>query len=364
MVRIVKVPPKKKEKDERLKKALDYIKSLPVKSEADWAKPKGVRKESFEKYEEPKIEPGSEADWAKPKKIKKEDFGPVGLDEEGDGIRKGTTAKIKVLKEDDYPNWATPHGIRREDFGPVGGLGVESRVEKPKKVFKQIKTGVKGLDEILDGGIPMNNLITVSGGPGSGKTILCLQFIHAGAKKYNEPGVFVSLEEEPNRLMKTAEGFGWDFQKLIDEKKIIMIKTPLYKFDVLKNIIRDSVYKIKAKRLVIDPGALFALFFDRPIDVRKALVELGNMLKKLNCTTIITTEEVGASDFNQGDFSSDGIIFTYHTKIANEFIRMIAVIKMRGTSHSEKLHPLRFVKKGLEVLAEEEVFQDIATSRY
>ena len=130
-------------------------------------------------------------------------------------------------------------------------------------------------------------------------------------------------------------------------------------------MIRDNVYRIKAKRLVIDPGALFELFFDRPIEVRKALVELGTMLKKLDCTTFITTEENGRSrTFNQGDFSSDGIIFTYYTKISNLFMRMIAVIKMRGTSHSEKIHPLRFSSKGLEVLSEEEVFQDVASQKF
>ena len=148
----------------------------------------------------------------------------------------------------------------------------------------------------------------------------------------------------------------------IKKNRIILVKTPLYKFELLKNIIRDSVYKIKAKRLVIDPGALFELFFDREIEVRKAIVELGDMLKKLGCTTIVTTEENG--QFNQGNFSSDGIIYTYHTKLSNQFMRMIAVIKMRGTSHSEKIHPLRFTKNGLEVLSEEEVFQDVVTPNF
>ncbi|MBN1923793.1 MAG: hypothetical protein JW791_03465 [Nanoarchaeota archaeon] len=372
MVKVVKVVPKKKKpvkpeaeksSDKRVFEGLDYIKSLPKKEDVNWATPKGAEKEDFESFkpESIKIIGKENASWAKPEGVKREDFGPLGV------IKEGTKAKIKVPRSDDedFPSWAEPKGFSDEDFGPVGlGFSELKEVEKPRKIFKQVKTGIKGLDEVLDGGIPQNNLVTVSGGLGSGKTILCLQFIYAGAKKYNEPGVFISLEEEPERLMKTAEGFGWNFQKLIDEKKIIMLKTPLYKFEVLKNIIRDSVYRIKAKRLVIDPGALFALFFERDIEVRKAIVELGNMLKKLNCTTIVTTEESGASSFNQGDFSSDGIIFTYHTKISNQFMRMVAVIKMRGTGHSEKLHPLRFTKDGIEVLSEEEVFQDIATSRY
>ena len=241
-------------------------------------------------------------------------------------------------------------------FDPVD---LEMEKAEPKTVFRCVKTGVKGLDNILNGGIPEGNLVTVSGGPGSGKTILGLQFLYKGAKNYNEPGVFISLEEDPDRLIKTAKSFGWDLNELIKKNKLLIVKIPLFKFQLLKNTIRESVYQIKAKRLVIDPGALIQLFFERQIEVRKATIELGDMLKKLGCTTIITTEEKGTESFDQSEFSSDGVIFTYYTKISNQFMRMIGVIKMRGTNHSEKIHPLRINNKGLEVLSEEEVFQDV-----
>ncbi len=337
MVKIVKVSSKEKKetKGSKEKKEIKIHKEDKVKIRSNFEEPHA------------KIITG-EAKWATPPDAKEEKF------DVDDGIDK-----------EEY--WANPKGVKKEYFGPVGkGEASEEENKEKEKEDDRVKTGIKGLDEILHGGIPRKNLVTVSGGPGSGKTILCLQYIYNGAKLYNEPGVFISLEEDPERLIKTGESFGWKIKEMIKKNKMTIRKVPLYKFEVLKNIIRDSVHRIGAKRLVIDPGALFDLFFEREIEVRKAMVELGSMLKELGCTTIITTEEKYGKEyvFNQSDFSSDGIIFTYYTKVSNEFMRMIAIIKMRGTSHSEKIHPLRFTKDGLEVLANEEVFQDVSGSSF
>ena len=242
----------------------------------------------------------------------------------------------------------------------------EKHLKKPKKSLAKkaeesklrVKTGIYGLDKLIDGGIPNNNIISLAGTSGAGKTIFSLQFLCQGASEYDEPGVFVSLEEEPERLIKVCEDFGWDAKKLIKENKLIIAKTPLYKFNVLKEIIRDNVSQISAKRLVIDPGAMIDLFFERAIESRKAIVELGVMLKKLNCTCLVTNEETKYNP-NRTDYSSDGIIYLFYTKVMNEFMRMISVVKMRGSKHSHKIHPMAFSKKGIEVMDQEEVFQDV-----
>lgn len=229
-----------------------------------------------------------------------------------------------------------------------------------KKIIDKLRTstGIYGLDKLIEGGIPNNNIISLSGTSGSGKTIFGLQFLCKGASEYGENGVFISLEEDPERLIKTCESFGWNARKLIKENKLIIAKTPLYKFNVLKEIIRDNVSEINAKRLVIDPGAMIDLFFERSIESRKAIVELGVMLKKLKCTSIVTNEENKYVP-NRTDYSSDGIIYLFYTKVMNQFMRMISVVKMRGTKHSEKIHPMKIDKKGIEVMGEEEVFQDV-----
>lgn len=237
---------------------------------------------------------------------------------------------------------------------------VKDKKKKNKVVTDKLRvnTGIYGLDKLIEGGIPRNNLISLSGTSGSGKTIFGLQYLCKGVLDYGEPGVFISLEEDPERLIKTCESFGWDAKKLISEDKLIIVKTPLYKFNVLTDIIRENVSQINAKRLVIDPGAMIDLFFERPIESRKAIVELAIMLKKLNCTCIITNEENKYVP-NRTDYSSDGIIYLFYTKVMNQFMRMISVVKMRGTKHSEKIHPINISPKGIEVMNEEEVFQDV-----
>ncbi|MDP2974373.1 MAG: ATPase domain-containing protein, partial [Candidatus Diapherotrites archaeon] len=155
---------------------------------------------------------------------------------------------------------------------------------------ERTKTGVPGLDDILYGGIPRNNLVVISGDPGSGKTCLCLEFLYYGAVKYGEAGVYVSLEESEGEIIGFAELFGWDVKGLIEQKLLSIVTVELYDFDKLKNTIEDEIARLQAKRLVIDPGVVFRLYFDRELDARKRILSLGRMLKRIGCTAVITNE--------------------------------------------------------------------------
>ncbi len=238
-------------------------------------------------------------------------------------------------------------------------------VSKPKKVsVKKIiksKTGIPGLDKALNGGIPSGNLVVIAGGPGSGKTTFGIQYLYEGAKKYDEPGVFISLEEEPERLISNYEAMGFNITSLIKKKKLVFVKNTLYKLESLIQNITDAIELVNAKRVVIDPGALLSLFFETEIEVRKALVDLANLLKRLKVTSMITMDfHLGKeTDFGLEEYAADGVILLYHVKSGNIYERMIAILKMRGTTHSEKLMPFRLAKKGIQIYAEEEVFTKV-----
>lgn len=225
---------------------------------------------------------------------------------------------------------------------------------------QRTKTGIPGLDELFNEGIPTGNLVVVSGDPGSGKTGLCLQFLYEGAMQFDENGVYISLEESVEELLKISSYFGWNFSKLISEKKIEFIAIELYDFDKLRNTIEDAVERLKAKRLVIDPGVIFRLFFEKELDARKKILGLGQMLKKIGCTTLITNEislENPSSLFGLEEYVADGVILLYHSRIEDKFIRSIGVLKMRGTKISEKLHPIKIDKTGIKILAGQEMFE-------
>jgi len=224
------------------------------------------------------------------------------------------------------------------------------------------KTGVPGLDEILYGGIPQNNLVVISGDPGSGKTGLVLEYLYNGVIKYNEPGLYISLEESAEEIINFAELFGWDIKSLIDKKLLNIITVELYDFDKLKNTIEDEVSRLGAKRLVIDPGVVFRLYFDRELDARKRILSLGRMLKRIGCTAIITNEislDKSSSLFGLEEYVADGVILLYHTKLEDRFIRSIGILKMRGTKISEKLHPIRITNTGVKILSKQELFEDV-----
>ncbi|MBU0636365.1 hypothetical protein KKE06_05040 [Candidatus Micrarchaeota archaeon] len=227
---------------------------------------------------------------------------------------------------------------------------------------KRIRSGVPGFDELVGGGVPEGNLLVVTGDPGSGKTNFCYRFLYGGANDYEEPGVYISLEESEPEIIKEAAYYGYDFSTLIQQRKLLIETVSLYDFDKLKNTIEEAVERIKAKRLVIDPGVVFRLFFERELEARKTILILGKMLKRINVTTIITNElslDKISSLFGLEEFVADGVILLYHTKLENRFIRSIGVLKMRGTKISEKLHPIEIGANGLRVLSKQELFEEL-----
>lgn len=231
-----------------------------------------------------------------------------------------------------------------------------------KYVVERIKSGIPGLDEMVDGGLPTGNLIVLSGDPGSGKTVLCWQFLYEGITKYNEPGIYVSLEEPEETVVEGAMEFGWDFKSLTQSGKLKIITIELYDFERLKSSIEDTVKQIGAKRVVIDPGVIFKLFFDRELDARKRIVALGKMLKRIGCTSIITNEislDRMTSLYGLEEYVADGVILMYHTKVKNRFVRSIAVLKMRNTKISEQLKPLQIDNGGITVLVKGEIFTEV-----
>ncbi len=231
--------------------------------------------------------------------------------------------------------------------------------KSPEKI-ERVKTGIPGLDELIEGGIPRGFTVLVSGGPGTGKTILSLQFLVRGATKYGEKGVYVSLEEYPENLIKYVSiTFKWPLRDLIKEKKLSMVRSDIYDFEKFKAMIETEVEKIKAERLVIDPITVMSLFFERPLEMRRSLLDLDRLLKKLNCTTLVTCEipegSASISSFGIEEFTSDGIIVLYF--LPKSFPRAIRVRKMRATNIDTNIHPFEIKRDGIVVYPSERIFE-------
>ncbi len=255
-------------------------------------------------------------------------------------------ARIKpaeVRKKDEFVDFKhIERDIKRK-------LAAKAKVvpKAPPESLIFLKTGIRGLDKILGGGIPEEHIVLVSGGCGTGKTIFGMKFLVGGAMK-GEPGVFVSFEESPDSTIKQMKLLGWPADRLISEKKLLIVRPELYDFDALLTIIEDAVEGIKAKRLVIDPASLIGMYFENKFKVRKALLDLGRLLKKINCTTIAIDEiqegEPSLSAYGVEEFIVDGVIILYLIKRGDVFVRAITVRKMRDVKHSTRIYPMEIKK--------------------
>lgn len=226
--------------------------------------------------------------------------------------------------------------------------------------MQRVKTGIPGLDELLEGGFPKGATILLTGGCGTGKTTFGVQFLYFGAKDYGENGVYISFEEEPEDIMRNMSGYEWNLKELMEQRKIGILKTELHDFSALKRFIENSVDKFGAQRMVIDSLTLLGLFMKEEYELRRGLIGLMRYLRKHEITTIVTSEVPLGSEklsfFGIEEYAVDGVIKLYYRMVGSEFLRMIGIIKMRGTKHSTKLHPIEFTPQGMVVHAHQPVF--------
>jgi len=236
-------------------------------------------------------------------------------------------------------------------------LGIERGV-----FVERVPTGIKGFDELVEGGFPKGSTILVAGGTGCCKTIFSLQYIYKGALDYKEPGLFVSVETNPKNIAWDMQSFGWDLGKLQDEKMLSIYKLHTAPKRAFNDLIKDELAKITmivqelgVKRLVVDSTTAFASLIEDPTTIRSLLYRFADSLKELNCTTIFTAETKNEknsfSAYGVEEFLSDGVIMLYFMPPN----RSLFVRKMRGTNHSKTVHPFEITEEGIIVKPKEQV---------
>jgi circadian clock protein KaiC len=237
--------------------------------------------------------------------------------------------------------------------------------KKPKALtpnqIPKCPTGIKGFDQITEGGLPKNRTTLISGSAGSGKTLWGIDFLINGALHYNEPGIFMSFEETEDELYKDVASLNLDLRGLVTQRKILLEYVLLERRDIQETdfnleglLIRleQAIDSIGAKRVVLDSiESLFAGLTDAGI-LRLEIKRLFRWLKGKHVTAIITGEPGKGAFTRHGleEYISDCIILLDNRVYEQISIRRIRVIKYRGSNHGTNEYPFVIDKDGLSVI--------------
>ncbi len=231
-------------------------------------------------------------------------------------------------------------------------------------VLERCATGIEGLDNIVGGGIPRGNMVLVAGSVGTGKTTLCLEFLVRGAER-GERSLFVSVTESSQKLIQNLSTFEFFRTDLIDQGSLVFVDLPVVydrlglgheeltaeEIDIVIRTIRDLVRSLGIRRLVLDSLTSVCYRIRRDEQIRDFMLRLGQELSAVGCTSLLVSE-IGPTP---GRYSLhgveeaivDGVLLLWNTRRLGDIVRVLQVVKMRGTSHSRAQYVIELTPIGI-----------------
>lgn len=218
---------------------------------------------------------------------------------------------------------------------------------------QNFKLGIKKIDALIRQW-PEKNFILLSGTEGSGKLIFSMQFLVNGIKYFDEPGLYISLEDEEKEILYLLNYFSWDLQSLIQKKKLEIIKPETISMQTLIKYIEDEKDRLNIKRIVINPTNLIGSGSKDVFSIRKNLSDLKRKIFNLNCHCLLVSDV----SYEQKSYSLSG----YEEFVANSHIhlsidfdkkknsakRYMEILKVKGCSHQIKKIEFKITKNGID----------------
>lgn len=223
-------------------------------------------------------------------------------------------------------------------------------------------TGIRGLDEVLNGGVPSGGLTLLSGGPGTGKTLLGLEFIVRGALN-GRPGILLTFEEREQALHRYASMFGWDTVALEQQGLLTLIAARFDPDAILSGdfdlgsilaILRHKTAAMQSNQIVIDAPDVFLRLLDNRSKERTELYRLQNWLRDNNQTAVMTVK-VHEDDLNNSyreflDYMADCVIQLDERVSDQVTTRRVRVVKYRGSVHGRNEYPFAITNQGVWII--------------
>ncbi len=224
-------------------------------------------------------------------------------------------------------------------------------------------TFIRGLDDILEGGLPRGRATIVNGASGSGKTLIGLEFLYRGAL-HGEPGVFIGFEEPAAQLRENAATLGMDLAAQEKRKRLSLLDARLkpatlrsgkFNLEGLLAIAAGECRSLGARRIVIDALEVALRLFDTPQQVRNELHALNDWLRESGLTAILTVRppsRTGVSPYVDFFESMGDCIIVLDARVTEQLsTRRLRVIKYRGSGFARNEYPYVISPTGLRVAA-------------
>jgi circadian clock protein KaiC len=219
-------------------------------------------------------------------------------------------------------------------------------------MVQRVEVGIPGFDLLALGGLPHGRTTLLSGSAGSGKTVFGLQFLATGARELGDPGVLVTFEERPEDVIANAESFGWDLDRLLEERRLVIVDARPdlgavvsrgFDFGGLSSRIAHALGQVHGRRLFIDPIDALLQQFSAAIEVRRALRALVSELRSLGATTLLAAERLGGNGrvarHGAEEFAVDSVVVLRNEREGEYRRRTVEILKLRGGAHHKGEFP-------------------------
>jgi circadian clock protein KaiC len=274
--------------------------------------------------------------------------------------RNSVVRKLQIMKVRGQAFMPGLHTFRISDTGlQVYPRIPEQQSERRPAGSQRLGTGVPGMDEMLGGGIPAGDAVMLAGPAGSGKTTFATQFVAEG-NRVGESSVIAVFEESPTAYLRRARGAGVDLEAMIraDKLRLIYLRPLDLSVDETLAAILAAVDEIDAARVVIDSVSGFEIALAPAFreDFRESFYRLVGALTGLGVTVLMTNEVTGAGP--PGDLSftgervsfvTDDIVIQRYVELEGQLRTVLAVVKMRGSSHSHYFREYVITTQGMVV---------------
>jgi KaiC domain protein len=253
-----------------------------------------------------------------------------------------------------------------DDFAAAFGEGMSGPDfdEEYTSEIPRIDTGVEGLDEMIQGGVPERSLMVVVGAAGTGKTTFGLQFLNQ-ALQQGETTIFITLEESQGDIVATAAERGWGFEEHLREDRLAVVDLdPIEMANSLSSLrgdLPDLISDYGASRVVLDSVSLLEMMYDDQAERRTEIYDFTRALKGAGVTTMLTSEASEDSPYASRhgiiEYLTDAVFILQYVRSEFRETRLaVEIQKIRNANHSRETKPYEITGEGISVYQQANIF--------